>query len=60
MAKTDLKKKKKDHKQKVKKWNREKLPLNITQIFLCDDKFLASELGYIMSVDNQKHTFIAE
>lgn len=39
---------------------REKLPLNITQIFLCDDKFLASELSYIMSVDNQKHTFIAE
>ena len=59
MAKTDFLRKIWQAKTKEMKL-REKLPLNIKQIFFCDDKLLASELSYIMSVDNQKHTFIAE
>lgn len=48
MAKTDFKRKKSQAGEKKMK-TKGKLPLNIKQIFLCVDKFLASDFNYIIS-----------
>lgn len=58
MVKTDLKRKKKSWAGENKEMKTEEKFCIHMQIFLYDDKFLASKLNCIISADNQKYIFM--